>query len=528
MNIAIYPRKSKYSDSSDSISNQIESCKEFINRCYGEDNSIFIYKGDEGFSGGNTDRPGYQKMLEDIEAGRIDMVVCYMIDRISRNIADFCSFYSVLSDKGCRFVSVKEQIDDSTAMGRAMLYICQVFANLERDNIRERITDNLSYLASEGYWFSGSAPFGYKTEKIIEKGKRHSVLVKDENTADFYYMLVNMFESGKSLCGMQTYFKNNNIRTPKGGFIGTSVLHTILSNPIYASNDSALYDYFTALGSNIPYDRDEFDGENGITIGGRKRTKSSSGTKPDCWTIYIGRHQALISGERWVAMQMRFGDNLMFKKRKHDIGLLRGVLRCKCCGNTMSVSCRTLKDTGNIGGHYYCNLHKQRGNEYCKMGQISVNTIDSEITNFIESIALDDSILDKYSLPDDNIRDDNTQAEIKYIEKSIKSVRDKINNLTDMIAESGSAAKYLLEKVAELDKQLSELESKHSSLLMDAFINREKAPQKIDISKQCKRFLSEFNTLSYAEKNNIIKSIFKVLYVDRTGNIQIDRENLNI
>lgn len=379
MNIAIYSRKSKYSDKSDSISNQVESCREFIGRCYGDGHTILVYDGDEGFSGGNTFRPGYQKMLQDIQSGNINMVVCYMIDRISRNISDFCNFYTVLQEKNCRFVSVKEQIDDSTAMGRAMLYICQVFANLERDNITERITDNLGYLASEGYWFSGTPPYGYRTKKIMVNGKQHSTIEKDPDTIDFYYMLVNMFLSGKSICGMQTYFKQNSIKTPRGSFLGTATIHVILSNPVYASNDTAIYDYFTSLGSKIPYEREEFDGKHGITVGGRKRTKNGCGTKPDQWTIYIGKHEPLISGEKWVSIQKRFGTNLMFKTRKHDVGLLRGVLKCKCCGNNMSVSSRTLRDTGNIGGHYYCNMKKQKGKEYCQMGQFAVSKVDKGI-----------------------------------------------------------------------------------------------------------------------------------------------------
>lgn len=457
------------------------------------------------------------------------MVVCYMIDRVSRNISDFCAFYSILQEKDCKFVSVKEQIDDSTAMGRAMLYICQVFANLERDNIKERITDNLSYLASEGYWFSGTPPYGYKAEKVMVNGKQHSVIVKDDKTINFYYMLVDMFLSGKSICGMQTYFKNNNITTPKGSFLGTATIHTILCNPVYASNDAAIYDYFKALGSNIPYDKSAFDGSHGIIVGGRKRTnKNSAGTSPEAWTIYIAKHEPLISGEKWVSIQMRFRDNLMFKNRKHDIGLLRGVLRCKCCGNTMAVSSRVLKDTGNIGGHYYCNLHKQKGNKYCRMGQIAVSRVDEEVTNFIESIALDESTLDQYTKSEDIEYVDDIQNEILYVEKSIKSIKEKINNITELMAESGSAAKYLISKLNTLDQQLNELEAKHSDLLMEAFIKNNQMPKRNDIVGYCKRFMNDFNILSYAEKNEIIKSIFRVLYIDLDGTVNIKRDNLNI
>lgn len=525
MNIAIYPRKSKYSDKSDSILNQIESCKEFITRHYGENHNVFVYDGDEGFSGGNTSRPGYQKMLQDIKSGNINMVVCYMIDRISRNISDFCNFYAILQEKKCCFVSVKEQIDDSTAMGRAMLYICQVFANLERDNITERITDNLGYLASEGYWFSGIPPYGYKTKKIIVNGKQHSTIEKDPDTVDFYYMLVNMFCSGKSICGMQTYFKQNNITTPKGSFLGTATIHAILSNPIYASNDAALYDYFSSLGSNIPYDKEEFDGNHGIVVGGRKRTaRSSKGTTADQWTIYIGKHEPLISGEKWVTMQKQFGTNLMFKRRKHDVGLLRGVLKCKYCGSNMSVSSRILKDTGNIGGQYYCNMHKTKGNNYCKMGQISVGKIDSEVLEFIKSISEDETVLEQFQEPEPE--NNNVESEILYIEKSIKTIKEKIDNIMELMAESGAAVKYMLAKVDALDQQLGDLEIKRSSLLMERTVQDVEKGSLSETIKNCKKFMENFNILTYTEKNDLIKIIFRALYVDLNGNINIKRENL--
>ena len=150
MVIAIYCRKSIYRDTSDSIKNQIDMCKDFIKRCYGDGHTILVYDKDEGISGATTDRPCFQKMMSDIENDIIDMVVCYMIDRISRNIKDFCNIYFTLQEHNCRFVSVKENIDDTTAMGRAMLYICQVFANLERDNITERIIDNMSHIEQSG------------------------------------------------------------------------------------------------------------------------------------------------------------------------------------------------------------------------------------------------------------------------------------------------------------------------------------------------------------------------------------------
>ena len=94
----------------------------------------FVYE-DEGFSGGNTKRPEFQRMLKDIKKKKYDALICYRLDRISRNISDFSDTIKMLENTETQFISIKEQFDTSTPMGRAMMYITSVFAQLERETI---------------------------------------------------------------------------------------------------------------------------------------------------------------------------------------------------------------------------------------------------------------------------------------------------------------------------------------------------------------------------------------------------------
>jgi len=154
LRIAIYSRKSKYSDVGDSIGNQIELAKEYISKNYPEEEygiEIVIFE-DEGFSGGNIDRPKFQKFLEEEKKNPFDILISYRLDRISRNIADFSSLMNELNELNTSFVSIKEQFDTKTPMGRAMMYIASVFAQLEREVIAERIRDNMLELAKTGRW----------------------------------------------------------------------------------------------------------------------------------------------------------------------------------------------------------------------------------------------------------------------------------------------------------------------------------------------------------------------------------------
>ena len=106
------------------------------------------------------------KLLDDIETGKVGTVIFSSLDRISRNVADFSSTLEVLQSNNCSFISIKEQFDTSSPMGRAMIYIASVFAQLERETIAERVKDNMLELAKNGKWTGGKIPVGFSSEKI--------------------------------------------------------------------------------------------------------------------------------------------------------------------------------------------------------------------------------------------------------------------------------------------------------------------------------------------------------------------------
>ena len=102
----------------------------------------------------------FKRMMADSKNEKVEYIVCYRLDIISRNVSDFSSLITVLNDRNIAFVSVKEQFDTSTPMGRAMMYIASVFAQLERETIAERIRDNMLMLARTGRWLGGTSPTG--------------------------------------------------------------------------------------------------------------------------------------------------------------------------------------------------------------------------------------------------------------------------------------------------------------------------------------------------------------------------------
>ena len=140
MTIAIYARQSVFKEDSLSIDTQIETCRaEVERREKGAD--IKVYE-DRGYSGKNTARPQLKNLMEEIENNRIDKVIVYKLDRISRNVVDFYNLYDFMNKHHCDFVSVKDEFDTSSSIGRLLIGILINFAQMERENIQLRVKDS--------------------------------------------------------------------------------------------------------------------------------------------------------------------------------------------------------------------------------------------------------------------------------------------------------------------------------------------------------------------------------------------------
>src|SRR4051812_33252691 len=124
---------------------------------------------DGGFSGGNTDRPALQRLVEDVRAGKIDIIVAYKVDRLTRSLADFAKLVELFDQNAVSFVSVTQQFNTTTSMGRLTLNVLLSFAQFEREVTSERIRDKIAASKRKGLWVGGMAPLGYDTKdrKII-------------------------------------------------------------------------------------------------------------------------------------------------------------------------------------------------------------------------------------------------------------------------------------------------------------------------------------------------------------------------
>ena len=510
LRIGSYGRKSIYSDKSDSTDVQYKLGSEYCKSHY-TDYEIYRYE-DEGFTGANTDRPGYMQLISDVKDGKLDVVICYKIDRMSRDVRDFSEFFNLLSDHGVAFVSIKENVDTSTPLGRAMMFICSVFAQMERETIAERITDNMIELSKSGKWAGGKAPLGFERQRIEVNGKTHTILIENPSEIPFLNMIADTFlNGGPSLNSLETYFRNNNIKTLNGNYLSSTQIYNILKNPHYCAADQDALGYFKSLGCKIGCDESKFNGEFGIiaygrTAGGKKKTHTMN--PPEKWIISVGLHHPLMSSEKWLAIQARFGLNTIDKTRKHNIGLLKGILKCSC-GHSMRPKRKIDTTYDKVYDSYFCTNRARRGLEYCSNGSVRIDQLDNAVTDILKSIALDKSMIDKYthdygsSLPKLRSRSD--------VQRNIDSIEAKIANLASALSanSSSAAAKYIITEMEKLDKQIAGLKFE---LLEIESEDRKRAKIIRDTEDKYKavcHIVDCLDTADYDEINGLLKDLLK-------------------
>src|SRR6202521_5858669 len=162
---AIYTRKSSeegLEQEFNSLQAQSEACEAYIRsqRHEGWVSARTRYD-DGGFSGGNIERPALQRLLADIRAGRIDIIVVYKVDRLTRSLADFARLVEIFDAQGVSFVSVTQQFNTTSSMGRLTLNVLLSFAQFEREVTGERIRDKIAASKKKGLWVGGVVPLGY-------------------------------------------------------------------------------------------------------------------------------------------------------------------------------------------------------------------------------------------------------------------------------------------------------------------------------------------------------------------------------
>lgn len=535
---AIYSRKSKFTGKGESIENQIELCRQYIFSNYPSttEEDIVVFE-DEGFSGKNTERPQFKEMMKIAENKHIKAIVCYKLDRISRNIADFSQLIETLNNIDVDFISIKENFAPDNPLGKAMMYIASIFSQLERETIAERILDNMHELAKTGRWLGGTTPTGYESKQINSRieidgkiRKMHKLeIIKEE--ADLIKLIYKKFLETKSLTKVDEYLLINNIKTKNNKDFTRFALRSILANPVYMSADLDAWNYFESLGVEVYADKEEFDGKYGMMA--YNKTKQNSNKSHDMrditeWIIAIGKHEPLISGADWVKVQNLLLQNKSktYRKPKSTYALLSGLLYCEKCGAFMrpKVNRRVLPN-GEKSFSYLCETKERSRRHHCDVKNVIGNELDLAVCNEIKKLSSDKSQFFKSINESKNLMvrlENGNEFELQRLKSRIDENKSKIDALVNSLVKAADtpAYDYILKEINELHSQNEKIENTITDLNYQIQKNN-LAESEFDILEAIlTNFAESFDLMSYEEKRSALR-----VFVDR---VTWDGENVHI
>ena len=288
---------------------------------------------DGGFTGANVDRPAFQRMLADVDAGQVDVVLVYKVDRLSRSLLDFARVMDRLNGAGSAFVSVTQNFSTADAMGRLTLNMLMSFAEFEREMIAERTRDKIVAARRKGKWTGGTVPIGY--DVVDHK------LVKNAPEAAVVREVFELYEARGSVLDVLRELAARG-RKRRGGDWSKDAILRVLRNPLY-----------TGL----------------ISAGGE---------------LCAGEHEAVIDRAQFDRVGQRLArPGVRTVAGRNPSYLLRGVLHCGSCGAAMTPG-------GSRGYRYYrCVSKDKRGAEACASRPLPAKAIEAFVVERLTAMASD-------------------------------------------------------------------------------------------------------------------------------------------
>lgn len=467
--IAIYSRKSKFTGKGESIGNQVELCKDYIRMHYGDNEAeqAIVYE-DEGFSGGNLNRPDFKKMIKAAKEHKFKAIIVYRLDRISRNISDFAGLIEELASLKIDFVSIREQFDTNSPMGRAMMYIASVFSQLERETIAERIRDNMHELAKTGRWLGGITPTGYTSESVEKitvdgKSKKACKLKLIPQEAEIVKTIFDLYLETDSLTMTEAELMRRGLVSKNGKQFTRFSIKGILQNPVYLMADQNAYDYFIGKEAELFSDLSEFDSEHGILAYNRTDQEKGRATiylPVNEWIVAVGQHPGLIPGKLWVSVQESLERNKSkaYRKPRNNEALLTGLLFCSCGSRMYPKQSKRKNADGKFVYAYVCKMKERSQRSICNGKNANGNLLDKMIIEEIKKLEDDNG---SFVAQLEKSRKFYTGNRAEYEEhlsdmrKERENTEKKIAALVDSLAEldTGSAKGHVAKRIEELNRE---------------------------------------------------------------------------
>ena len=477
---AIYTRKSSeegLEQEFNSLDAQRESCEAFILSQKGQGwTQLLDHYDDGGFSGGNTERPGLKRLLADIDKGRIDVVVVYKIDRLSRSILDFTQMIDGFEKKNVLFSAVTQKVSTTDASGRMNLNILISFSQYEREIAGERIRDKLAAAKRKGKYCGGIPILGYDVNK---ERTRLVVNPAEAKTVDYIFRRFLQIRSMRRLAqdlneqGYRTKQWTTKKGGPQGGFLwNTSHMYRLIKNRTYIGQVSHKEKFFP------------------------------------------GEHDAIVDVDVWQAAQNALQESNSDKGSSPRIKTsspLRGVIRCGHCGSSMAVT-YTMKQ-GRRYCYYICVKDTKRAVSDCPIKRIPAADIEKAVILQLGAIfrtpQVISGVLDKtYAL--EKVEIDRLLLQRNDILATRIPLEQELSKLLSMPGNQAQGIKEIQNKIDAVNSRANVLSKRHKILLGNTVTEA-------SITKAFQTMDTFWDSLYPVEQQRLIELLVEVLEIRETG-----------
>ncbi|HPQ72197.1 MAG TPA: recombinase family protein [bacterium] len=397
---------------------------------------------DGGYSGGNMDRPALQRLLEDIEEGHVDSVVTYKVDRLSRSLLDFTKIVETFERQGVTFVSVTQAFNTTTSMGRLTLNILLSFAQFEREIIGERIRDKVAAAKRKGKYMGGMPVLGYDVDRVAKK------LVVNTTEAKLVRHIFKRFIQTGSATLLADELNRQGHRTKEWVTAkGTTHVGTTWNKMhLYRMFNNRLY-----IGEIVHHDQH-----------------------------YPGEHEAIVPRDLFDKVQAILEENCRVrgnKTRAKTPALLKGLIKCGCCGGAMGPSF-TKKD-GKTYRYYVCIHATKRGWKTCSVKSVAAGEIESVVMAQLRALFQTPELIAETC----RVSRQKEADEIEHLKAERFGLEGELPKVSDSLRK-----REVEKRIAEIDGMVATLESNPLSeqQVADALRNLDQAWEELFPSEQAR------------------------------------------
>jgi site-specific DNA recombinase len=425
---------------------------------------------DGGYTGGNMDRPAVQKLMADIDAGKVDCVVVYKVDRLSRSLMDFARLMELFDRKKISFVSVTQQFNTTQSMGRLTLNILLSFAQFEREIISERTRDKIAATRRKGKWFGGKPILGYDlVEGKLVVNRDEAYQVREMYAIYLDSRSVRLTTAEVALRGWKTKAWTQKDGTKVGGLpLTNAYMHRILTSVSY-------------LGKVQHHDQ-----------------------------VYEGEQEAIIDPALWMRVQAVLEANGRDKGsdiRNVHHGLLKGLVRCGHCDKPMGHTFTT-KAGKRTYRYYVCHVAQSSGYHACPSKSVPAEQLESFVVDRLQALGRDrelvDLILERARWQSREVMEQlkdrraTLEREIRWLASDER--RAGAASDADRLADLAERTRQIAAQVAEIDEEL--IEAEQATLRRD------------QVDAAFAEFRPLWDQLSTRERTELIRSVIKAVEFD--------------